>query len=230
MLAKIRTVRALRIGALEARAADADREPRPAASAAAPPRLAVLGASTGGPPALQRLLCDLPGSLPLAILVAQHMPERFTRAFADRVSRLADFRVSEAQDGERLSVGHALVAPGGRQLRVEREGGPGSHLRVRVLQPREGEWRYSPSIDLLLTTAAEAMGERVCGVILTGMGNDGSQGIEAVKSAGGLTLAESEETAVVYGMPKEAIATGRVDEVLSLDAIVTRLVRFAHGR
>jgi two-component system chemotaxis response regulator CheB len=230
LLAKIRTVRALRIGALEARAADADRDPRPAASAASPPRLAVLGASTGGPPALQRLLCDLPGSLPLGILVAQHMPERFTRAFADRVGRLADFRVSEAQDGERVSAGHALVAPGGRHLRVEREGGPGSHLRVRVLQPREGEWRYRPSIDLLLTTAAEAVGERTCGVILTGMGNDGSQGIQAVKRAGGLTLAESEETAVVYGMPKEAIATGRVDEVLSLDAIVARLVRFAHGR
>ncbi len=230
LLAKIRTVRALRIGALEARAAGADHEPRPPAAAAAAPRLAVLGASTGGPPALQRLLSDLPGSLPLAILVAQHMPERFTRAFADRVSRLADFGVSEAQDGERVVAGHALVAPGGHHLRVEREGGPGSHLRVRVMPKREGEWRYCPSIDMLLSTAAEAMGGRVCGVILTGMGNDGSQGIEAVKRAGGLTLAESEETAVVYGMPKEAIATGRVDEVLSLDAIVARLVRFAHGR
>jgi two-component system, chemotaxis family, protein-glutamate methylesterase/glutaminase len=205
LLAKIRTVRALRLGALEARA-------------------------TGGPPALQHLLCDLPGTLPLAVLVAQHMPERFTRAFADRVGRLADFRVSEAVDGERVLPGRALVAPGGHHLRVEREGGPLSHLRVRVHPRRTGEWRYCPSIDLLLQTAAEAAGGKVCGVILTGMGNDGSQGIEAVKRAGGLTLAESEETAVVYGMPKEAIATGRVDEVLSLDAIVARLVRFAHGR
>jgi two-component system chemotaxis response regulator CheB len=230
LLQKVRTVRALRIETLERRAHDAEAAPEASPEPEASPRVACLGASTGGPPALQRILTDLPGNLPLAVLVAQHMPERFTRAFAERVARLADFRVAEAEDGQPLAPGRAYVAPGGRHLTVERTRSAAAPVRLRVGERRAGERRYCPSIDLLFESAARALGNRVCAVVLTGMGSDGRDGLRPVKEAGGLTLAESEESAVVYGMPREAVASGRVDEVLPLDAIAARLVRFAHGR
>jgi len=222
LLARIRMVQALRLDSLERRAAEARRE-----EPAPPARLAVIGASTGGPPALQRLLRELPGDLPLAVLVAQHMPERFTRTFAERMGRTSPYRVTEAEDGDAVTAGRVLVAPGGRHLALERGA---KSLRVRVLEPFEAAGRrYCPSIDLLFESAAQAMGNRVCAVVLTGMGNDGRQGVEAVKAAGGLTLAESEDSAVVYGMPEEAIATGGVDEVLKLEEMAQRIGRFARG-
>jgi len=223
LLARIRMVRALRLDSLEKRAAAA-----PAEEGGAPTWLAVVGASTGGPPALQRLLSALPGDLSLAVLVAQHMPERFTRTFAERLGRTTELHVAEAEDRDRVTAGRVLVAPGGRHLTVERL--PGAGLQVRVLSPAEvAGRRYCPSIDLLFESAARAVGDRSCGVVLTGMGSDGRRGIEAIKSAGGLTLAESQDSAVVYGMPEEAIATGRVDEVLAIDRVAERLVRFARG-
>ena len=230
LLQKVRTVRALRIETLERRAHDAAAWPETKAEPEASVRAACLGASTGGPPALQRILTDLPGHLPMAVLVAQHMPPRFTRAFADRVARLADFRVAEAEDGQPLQGGRAYVAPGGRHLSLEPGRAAGAPPRLRVTAPRPGERRYCPSIDLLFESAARVLGNRACAVVLTGMGNDGREGLRPVREAGGLTLAESEETAVVFGMPREAMASGRVDEVLPLDAIAARLVRFAHGR
>jgi len=222
LLARIRMVQALRLDSLERRAAEAPREEAP------PPEwLAVVGASTGGPPALQRLLSELPGELSLAVLVAQHMPERFTRTFAERMGRTSVYRVGEAEDGDAVVAGRVLVAPGGRHLSLERNGGG---LRVRVLEPSEvAGRRYCPSIDLLFESAARAHADRVCGIVLTGMGNDGRRGIEAIKMAGGLTLAESRDSAVVYGMPEEAIATGRVDEVLPLERMARRIARFAGG-
>ncbi len=228
LVQKVRTVRALRMDTLERRAHDATAVPRAAPVPHGILRVTCLGASTGGPPALQRILTDLPGNLPMAVLVAQHMPERFTRAFAERMARLADFRVVEAEDGQPLAAGRAYVAPGGRHLLLERSRSGGT--RLRVTEPRPGERRYCPSIDLLFESAAGILGERVCGVVLTGMGSDGRDGLGRIKQAGGLTLAESRETAVVYGMPGEAVAAGGVDEVLPLEAIAARLVRFAHGR
>jgi two-component system chemotaxis response regulator CheB len=223
LLARIRMVRALRLDSLERRAASA-----PAEDAAAPAWLAVIGASTGGPPALQRILGALPPGLSLGVLVAQHMPERFTRTFAERLGRATSLDVSEAEDRDAVEAGRVLVAPGGRHLTVERV--PGGGLQVRVLPPAEvAGRRYCPSIDLLFESAARAFGDRTCGVVLTGMGSDGRRGIESIKAAGGLTLAESEDSAVVYGMPEEAIATGRVDEVLPLDRMAERLARFARG-
>jgi len=222
LLARIRMVQALRLDSLERRAAEARRE-----DVGAPARLAVIGASTGGPPALQRILSELPADVPLAVLVAQHMPERFTRTFAERMGRTSAYQVTEAEEGDAVGAGRVLVAPGGRHLSVERVGGG---LRARVLEPAEvAGRRYCPSIDLLFESAARVMGDRVCGLVLTGMGNDGRRGIEAIKVAGGLTLAESKESAVVYGMPEEAIATGRVDEVLTLEKMAERIARFARG-
>jgi len=230
LLAKIDTVRALQIGKLDPgpHPAEREREPvrRPAPLEAEPMRLLVVGASTGGPPALQRLLTALPGGLPLAVLIGQHMPERFTAAFAERLGRTASFSVSEAADRDLVAPGRVLVAPGGKHLGLARDAG--GALRCTVTEGgRVSGRRYCPSIDLLLESAARLMGARVAGVVLTGMGNDGRQGIQAVRAAGGLTIAESEETAVVYGMPKEAIASGCVDEVLPLGAIAARLIRFA---
>ncbi|BDG06938.1 chemotaxis-specific protein-glutamate methyltransferase CheB [Anaeromyxobacter paludicola] len=251
LLEKIGTVRALQIGNLDqsarsaaptARADHLDQSARPppaseparerpaarrapAPRAPEPMRLLVIGASTGGPPALQRLLTALPGDLPLAVVVGQHMPERFTAAFAERLGRTSSFSVSEAADRDVVAPGRVLVAPGGKHLQLLRD--PSGEIRCAVLDAaRVPGRRYCPSVDLILESAARVLGERVAGVILTGMGNDGRKGIEAVKAAGGLTIAESEETAVVYGMPKEAVASGCVDEILPLGAIAGRLVRF----
>jgi two-component system chemotaxis response regulator CheB len=228
ILAKCAVVRTLHRRALHGvRADERDLvEPPPIAE---PERIAVIGASTGGPRALQELLVALPADLPLGLLVAQHMPEKFTRAFADRLGRTTPFSVSEAVDGDLVVTGRVLVAPGGAHMELRRDAWTGGQLRARLSGPDAGGYssRYCPSIDRLFTSAALAMPRRLCAVVLTGMGSDGAAGTLAVRSAGGLTLAESEETAVVYGMPSAAQANGAVSEVLSLPAIATRLIRYA---
>jgi len=188
-----------------------------------------IGASTGGPAALARLFASLP-PLPLAFAVAQHMPERFTGPFAERLARLSGLDVLEAEDGMDLVDGRVLVAPGGWHLKLLRAGGALGPLRAVLVAREDAQRRYCPSVDLLFESAATAMGSRVCAVVLTGMGNDGRRGVEAVKEAGGRVLAESEESAVVYGMPKEAAETGMVDAVVSLAEIAEHLARFAEGR
>jgi two-component system chemotaxis response regulator CheB len=185
--------------------------------------LVVVGASTGGPPALQTLLQTLPRHLPLAYMIAQHMPENFTKAFADRLDRYTGLQVFEAEGSERVLPGRAFVAPGGHHLEVERRSG---ELLTRVVRADEGA-KYIPSIDALFRSAAEAMGANVLAILLTGMGTDGCGGIRMVKSAGGHTVAESEETAVIYGMPKEAIDDGQVDVVLRLDEMAVEVIRFS---
>ena len=239
LLTNISTVRALRLENLDPQArapaleaAVAAAGPAPVSRAVpGPMRLAVIGASTGGPSALARLLALLPPDLPLAMAVAQHMPEKFTKAFAERLHRATPFDVREAGVGDALLPGRVLLAPGGRHLRLARTGPLRTGtLRAAVAEPRSGDGRYRPSVDLLFESAAEAWGADVCGVVLTGMGSDGRAGVVAVKKAGGTTLAESERTAVVFGMPKEAVESGCVDEVLPLDEIVERLVEFASGR
>jgi two-component system chemotaxis response regulator CheB len=212
-------------------AADAPRLAR-RRSRGAPARLIVIGASTGGPPAVARLLAAMPRGLPIAYAVAQHMPERFTTTFAERLARSTGLDVREAADGDEFVQGRVLVAPGGKHLKVVPSSAAGvARIRASVVDPdpRDGR-RYCPSVDLLFESAAEAMGDRVCAVVLTGMGSDGRDGIARVKEAGGLALAESQESAVVFGMPKQAVGTGKVDEVLSLEDIATRLRRFAEQK
>jgi two-component system chemotaxis response regulator CheB len=156
------------------------------------------------------------------------MPETFTRAFADRLGRSSAFTVAEAVEGDLVAAGRVLIAPGGHHLELRRERGSGE-LRVSLAPPEAGGYsaRYCPSVDRLFTSAALAMPRRLCAVVLTGMGNDGAAGIRAVKAAGGLTLAESELTAVIYGMPRAAVATGMVDVSLPLSEIAGRLAAFA---
>jgi two-component system chemotaxis response regulator CheB len=228
LLQKCGTVRALRLRNLEPHPA-AERDPAAPPPGHEPPRVLLLGASTGGPRALQELLAAMPGDLPVAMLVAQHMPEKFTRAFADRLARTTPFHVTEAVDGDVVNEGRVLVAPGGAHLELRREGRGVGALRARVVPPDADGYsaRICPSIDRLFTSAALAMPRRLCAAVLTGMGSDGSAGVQAVKGAGGLVLAESEDTAVVYGMPLAAQASGKVDEVLPLPALAARLTRFA---
>ena len=185
--------------------------------------LVAVGASTGGPPALQTFLQTLPRHLPVAYLVAQHMPENFTRAFSDRLNRSTGLEVSEARGGELVEPGRVFVAPGGKNLLVVRKG---QVLKTEVEEVDPGA-KYVPSIDAMFQSVAETMGGKSMGVLLTGMGSDGREGIRAIKQAGGRTVAESEETAVIFGMPKEAIDSGGVDTVLRLDEIAGEVVRFA---
>jgi two-component system chemotaxis response regulator CheB len=231
LLEKCATVRSLRMENLAAPPEAPRLTPVPPRPAVEPPRVAVVGASTGGPQAMQRLLAGFPHDLPLGVLLAQHMPERFTRTFAERLGRTTRFAVQEAADGDLVAAGRVLVAPGGRHLEVRRDG-PRGPLRAAVVAPgpaAPGASRYVPSVDRLFASAARELGARVCGVVLTGMGSDGSAGIAAIKAAGGLTLAESEDTAVVYGMPRSAASGGAVDEVLGVKGIAARLERFARG-
>jgi two-component system chemotaxis response regulator CheB len=195
---------------------------------AEPARVVAIGASTGGPQAIQQLLAALPGDLPAGFVVAQHMPESFTATFAERLAATTRFSVQEAAEGDLVAAGRVLVAPGGRHLEVRRDAE--GMLRASVLAPSRSEVaRPCPSVDRLLVSVARAVGPRACGIVLTGMGQDGREGIPAVKRAGGLTLAESQETAVVYGMPQAAAESGALDALLPLDQLAARIVRFGGG-
>lgn len=188
--------------------------------------LGLLGvaASTGGPPAIQQLLRELPSGLPLAIVIAQHMPARFTRAFAGRLDRMSRFTVREAVDGERLERGVVYLAPGAHD--VEILGDPDGPGRIRVREA-VGEGTLMPSGDLLFRSGVHAYGSRFCALILTGMGSDGTAGAGVARDGGATVLAEDPETAVMPGMPGSAIAAGVVDQVLGLSELPIAIARFA---
>jgi len=185
-------------------------------------RCVAIGASTGGPPALQQVLAALAADLPAAVVIAQHMPEGFTRMFAERLDRIVGLRVREAAGEEELTPGLVLLAPGGKNLTVQ--AGMGGRFFARLETPAPTD-RYVPSVDKLLATAAAAYGSRLVTVVLTGMGDDGALGTRAARDAGALTVAEAEESCVVFGMPREAIRTGAVQRVLPLPEIGTFIAR-----
>jgi two-component system, chemotaxis family, protein-glutamate methylesterase/glutaminase len=181
-----------------------------------------IASSTGGPTALVELFSRIPERFPGTILIAQHMPDKFTRTFAERLDRKGAIRVSEAQDGDLVAPRRAFVCPGKMcmELVATPTGVPGAppELKLRVSPPLPTD-RYVPSADRLLRSVAQVAGTRAVGVILTGMGDDGVTGGRAIKAAGGTVIAESEETAVVYGMPRAAVSAGIVNESLSLSGI-----------
>lgn len=192
---------------------------RPVEVSRQPPRyLVAVASSTGGPTALMDIFGRLPEKRSLSVLVAQHMPEKFTRTFAERLDRRSHLRVAEAQDGDVVGERMGYVCPGGRCMQLE-TGTLKSSFKLRVRAPEAGD-RYVPSADRLLSSAAQVAGPRCIGLILTGMGDDGVQGARAIQEAGGQVIAESEDTAVVYGMPGAAVRAGVVDHVLPLPEIV----------
>jgi two-component system chemotaxis response regulator CheB len=175
-----------------------------------------LVASTGGPQALQRILGELPADFPGAVAVVQHMPAAFTGTFARRLNERCALPVREAREGDLLRPGEVLLAPGGHHLRLE--GRIGEAFAVRLEKPA-GRDCHVPSGDILLESVARVAGKAAAGIILTGMGNDGMAGMAALRAAGGVTVAESERSAVVFGMPRQAISAGVVDRVVPLGAM-----------
>jgi two-component system chemotaxis response regulator CheB len=228
LVAKVMQVVELRMENLRRRVQEeehaAPHPPKAAEVCAAGIELVAVGCSTGGPPALQYLFESL-ALLPVSIVVAQHMPPTFTRLFAERVNRLTDYTVKEADDGEPLARGTVYIAPGGMQTEVRRNA---DGLYVRVF-PANLSDLYAPSVDRLFDAAAEACGDRLVAVIMTGMGDDGAEAIRKVRGRGGKTIAESAETAIIFGMPNEAIKTGCVDEVLALPEIPGAIERLCTG-
>jgi two-component system, chemotaxis family, protein-glutamate methylesterase/glutaminase len=177
-------------------------------------RVIALGASTGGTEAIREFLAEMPADAP-GIVIVQHMPEKFTRVFAERCDGLCTIRVKEAEDGDRVLQGHALIAPGNYHLKLCRDG---ANYAVRIEQSPPVN-RHRPSVDVLFESAAAAAGLNAVGVILTGIGADGARGLLAMKRAGARTIAQDEATCVVFGMPREAIALGAADHVLPLSKI-----------
>jgi two-component system chemotaxis response regulator CheB len=185
--------------------------------------LCVIGASTGGPAALQTLLEALPAGFPVPVAIVQHMPPGFTRPFANRLDGLCRLRVTEAEDGQRLEPGMAVVAPAGAHLRV-------SPSLVATLSSEPAGARHVPSVDVLFRSAAKARSGAVLGVLLTGMGDDGAEGLSLIRAQGGITIAESEESCAVYGMPRAAVERGAAQYVLPLLEIRRVLAGLVGGK
>lgn len=182
--------------------------------------VACIGASTGGTEALREVLEALPANSP-GIVVVQHMPERFTRAFASRLDSLCEVSVKEAEDGDTVMRGHVLIAPGGKHTMLERQG---ARYLVSV---RDGPLvsRHRPSVDVLFRSAARCAGANAVGVIMTGMGDDGARGLLEMREGGARTFAQDEATSIVFGMPKEAIARGAADKVIALGSIAREILQ-----
>ena len=182
-------------------------------------KIVAIGASTGGTEALRKVLEQFPANAP-GTLVVQHMPEHFTRSFADRLNQLCAVEVREATDGESVVAGKVLIAPGNYHLMLRRSG---AIYQARV---KRGPLvcRHRPSVEVLFNSVAQYAGRNAVGVMLTGMGADGAQGMLKMKEAGAATIAQNEESCVVFGMPKEAIKTGAVDHVEDLDKISERIL------
>jgi two-component system chemotaxis response regulator CheB len=193
---------------------------RPPSREKVPSKVVVIGASTGGPSALMEVISRMPETTELAILIAQHMPEKFTRTFAERLDRRSKIAVREAEHDEPIRAGEVLLCPGMRCLEIV---GSGDRLHTRVVHPALKD-RYYPSADRLFASAAKACPKKTIGVILTGMADDGTAGALELKKAGGHIIAESEATAVVYGMPRAAVEAGAVHRQLPLDAIAGALL------
>ena len=185
-------------------------------------RMVVIGSSTGGPPALQSIFSAIQDEIPVAFAVAQHMPPDFTRAFAERLNRFSSLKIREAENGDIVRPGEVLIAPGGKNLEFFPKG---ADIIAKVSEPK-GHQRYLPSVDTMFSSAATVFGSRLLGVVLTGMGNDGAMGVHAIKQEGGSAFAEAEESCVVFGMPREAIATGLVDQVIALPLLCKEILRY----
>jgi two-component system chemotaxis response regulator CheB len=183
-------------------------------------KVIAIGASTGGTEAIKDVLVALPADSP-GIVIVQHMPEKFTQSFAERLDSLCQIQVKEAQDGDRILPGHALLDPGNYHMTVTRSG---ANYAVQVFMGERVN-HHRPSVDVLFESCARTLGGNALGVILTGMGGDGARGMLAMHKAGARTVAQDEATSLVFGMPKEAIALGGVDQVVPLNQVAGTMAR-----
>jgi len=181
--------------------------------------LVAIGISTGGPQALEFMLAQLPPDFSAAIVIVQHMPEGFTDMFARRLDELSCLRVKEAQSGDALQAGRVLICPGSRHMKVKRR--PGSEIVVLSDEPPVNGHR--PSADVLFHSVAQEFGDHAIGVLMTGMGEDGAEGLGAIQKARGITIAQNEQSCVVYGMPKVAVERGYASRIVALESMATTL-------
>ena len=198
----------------------AKKKPKPSVKHGVPPtKVVAIGVSTGGPQALQYVLSQLPADFPGAILIVQHMPEGFTGMFAKRLDETCAIEVKEAKSGDLLVPGRVLICPGNKHMKVK-------HMPlsdVVVLTEGEKVNGHRPSADVLMNSVAHEFGERAIGVLMTGMGEDGADGLGTIKNCGGLTIAQAEESCVVYGMPRAAIERGHALRIITLEALANTL-------
>ncbi len=187
--------------------------------------IVAIGVSTGGPPAVQKVLSKFPAGFPASILIAQHMPEAFTGPFAKRLDSLCRLNVREAEAVEKLQPGTVYVAPGGKHLLLDQKLG---RMEV-VVSPEPSSALYKPSANVLVSSVAKKHGRRSLGVILTGMGNDGMEGIRELKRAGGRALAQNDASCVVYGMPKAIVDAGLADDIVDIEDMADAIMANVYG-
>jgi two-component system chemotaxis response regulator CheB len=184
-------------------------------------QLAAIGASTGGPAAVEKVLKKLPANYPLPILLTQHMPASFTGAFAERLDKVSAINIKEAEDGDLLEAGHAYIAPGGKQMHLEKQG----RRYVIKIKDATADTIYKPSVDITFNSIAETYQGRVLAIVMTGMGNDGCQGAKLLREKGATVWAQDEASCVVYGMPMAIAKENLADKVMSDDEIGIALAR-----
>jgi len=187
-------------------------------------QVVAIGTSTGGTQALEAVLTKLPATS-LGIVIVQHMPEKFTAMFAERLNELCQIEVREARQGDRVIPGRALIAPGGRHMMLKRNG---AQYAVEVVDGPLVN-RHKPSVDVLFRSVAKFAGSNALGIIMTGMGDDGARGMKEMHDAGARTIAQDEASCVVFGMPKEAIKLGAVEQTMPLGQIPAAIVSYAKG-
>jgi len=182
----------------------------------------VIGASTGGPKALQQVLTKLPANLNVPVFVVQHMPEGFTKVFAERLNKVCNLKVTEAEDGMSINRNTIYIAKGGSHMIID------SSIRVS-LNKEPSIWGVRPAVDKLFESASKVYGGNLLSVVLTGMGKDGAEGSKRIKDCGGITISEDKSTCTIYGMPKAAYETGKIDLVLPLDQICNKITEIVKG-
>jgi two-component system chemotaxis response regulator CheB len=188
-------------------------------------KVVAIGASTGGPRALVEVLTRLDPDIPAGLLIVQHMAGGFTKTFASRLDRESRLSVKEAEGGDRIEQGKALIAPGDHHMTVKRDTSGKESLGTISLNQDPPVYGLRPTVDIMMLSAAEIYGDRAIGVILTGMGSDGAMGMKAIKANKGKTIAQDRETCVVYGMPQAAVKEGVVDKVVPLDKIAKEIMK-----
>ena len=221
---KVRSVARRRVAPVRPRKKD-DGEPLTVRKGVRCRDIVVIGVSTGGPPVVQRILSELPKDFPASILIAQHMPKAFTGPFARRLNDSSELFVKEAETGDAVAPGKVYVAPGGSHIVLDRQG----IMPVVKVTSEPASALYKPSADVLFASAGEVAGDRTLGVMLTGMGHDGVEGMRVLKEKGGKGLAQSEATCVVYGMPKAVVDAGLVEKVFDLDAIAEGILTYIYS-